>query len=99
MCVLLTKALSSVEKRMPFPFPEGGVMDDSNWLESVRFYAQPLAKKRNLLLARREMLFEQQARLEQQKQELEVRQTRLEQQQQALKNRLTKLKQHQEFVM
>jgi hypothetical protein len=77
----------------PFPSPEGGVMEDSNWLESIRFYALPLAEKRKLLLDRRERLLEQQNRLELQRRELKAQQARLKQKRQALATQMARLEQ------
>jgi hypothetical protein len=73
-------------------------MEDSKWLESVRFYALPLAEKWKLLLARQEKLQEQRTRLELQGQELEAQQARLALQQLALENQLAKMGGHLEEV-
>ncbi len=68
---------------------------DALWFELLHFCELTLRERQNLLLARRHMLFEQHARLEQHQQEIEERQVRLEQRQQACKNQLGRREQHE----
>ncbi len=68
------------------------------WFELRHFCELSLGEQRNLLLARRQMLFEQHGRLEQQQHELDERQMRLEQQQCAFNNQMFNCAQHQEEV-
>ena len=70
----------------PFPFPERGAMEDSDQLESIRFYTLPLAEKLQVLLDQRESLLEQHTRLELQQQQLEASQARQKRQLLALTN-------------
>jgi hypothetical protein len=64
------------------------------WFELIHYCELSLVERRNLLLARRQMLFEQHTRLEQEQQELEERRVRLEQQQYVFKTQLAKQSQH-----
>jgi len=73
-------------------------MEDSNLLDSIRFYTLPLAEKRKLLLAKQEKLQEQRTRLELQRQELKAQKARLALQMQTIENHLAKLDGHQEEV-
>ena len=74
-------------------------MEDSNWLDAMRFYALPLDERRKLLFAQREYLLERQKRLELQRQELKAKMARLALQQQMFALRPATLEEHQEEVV
>ncbi len=94
---IVHESLVSVQGGIPFPLPEGVVMNDL-WFELIHFCELSLGEQQNLLLARRQMLFEQHGRLEQRQQELDERQMRLEQQQRAFNNQMLTCAQQQEGV-
>jgi len=73
-------------------------MEDSNWLDAIRFYALPVAERWKLLLAQHEWLLERQSRLALQRQELKAKMARLELQHQVLEFKLARLEEHQEEV-